>query len=121
MKENKIIISAILGALLIIGLIFGALPVWKVWQQGLSGEAMLKKAEQEKKILIELAKAEEEAAVYRAKAIAIVGGAAKEYPEYRQQELLGGFTDALRDGTIDQIIYVPTEASVPITEATRLK
>ncbi len=57
----------------------------------------------------------------RAEAIKIVGQAAKDYPEYRNQEFIGAFAHAIQDGRISQIIYVPTEANIPITEARRLK
>lgn len=77
----------------------------------------MKRAEQTKQIMIETARAEKEAAVLRAEAIAIIGAAAQDYPEYRTQEFIGAFGDALRDGAIEQIIYVPTEANIPILEA----
>ena len=92
-------------------------PVYNVWQQGLAGEAKLKRAVQERKILIEQAKAEKESASIRAEAIAIVGQAAKDFPEYRLQEFLGAFAEALNNGNIEKIIYVPTEANLPILEA----
>ena len=46
-----------------------------------------------------------------------MGEAAKKYPEYRQQEFINSFGIALKDGKIQQIIYVPTEANVPIMES----
>lgn len=94
-----------------------AYPHYKVWSQGMEGQASLKRAEQEKQIQIEQAKAELESAKLRAQAIAEMGQAAKEYPEYRQQEFIGAFAEAVREGKIDQMIYVPTEANIPITEA----
>jgi len=94
-------------------------PLWSVWQQGLAGEAALKKAEQTRKIQIEQARGEKEAATLRAEAIAIVGKAAHDYPEYRQQEFIGAFAEALHSGKISQIIYVPTESNIPIIEAGR--
>lgn len=48
-----------------------------------------------------------------------MGQAAKDFPEYRQQEFIGAFAEAMKDGKIQQIIYVPTEAGIPITEAGR--
>lgn len=92
-------------------------PKYNVWQKGLAGEATLKQAEQEKQILIEQAKAEVESAKLRAEAIQIMGQAAKEYPEYRLQEFMGAFADALQSESIHKIIYVPTEANIPILEA----
>lgn len=100
----------------ILALMFG-LPLWNVWKQGLSGEANLARAEQEKQIMIETAKAEKEAAQYTADAIGIIGKAAQQYPEYRQQEFIKAFGEALNKETINQIIYVPTEANIPLTEA----
>ena len=96
---------------------FVALPVWNVWRQGLSGEAELRRAEQTKKIMIETARAEKEMAQLRADAINILGEAAKKYPEYRQQEFIQAFGEALKEGEISQIIYVPTEGNIPILEA----
>lgn len=104
------------GVLLILGLMFG-LPLYNVWQQGLSGQAMLARADQTRQITITQAKAEEAAAEHRAKAIAIMGEMAKKYPEYRQQEFIGAFAEAMHNGRINQIIYVPTEAGIPILEA----
>ena len=104
----------------IVGLMFG-LPVWNVWKEGLSGEAVLKKAEQTRMIQIQQAKGEKESAQLRADAIAIVGKAAKDFPEYRQQEFIGAFAEAMHQGKISQIIYVPTEANIPIMEAGRQK
>lgn len=116
-KEIAIVISVIFAAILFIASLFIIFPLWNVWSQGLSGEADLAKAEQTRKIMIETAKAEKDAAYLRAEAIEIMGEAAKNYPEYRQQEFMQAFGEALREGQIDQIIYVPTESNVPILEA----
>ncbi len=94
-------------------------PKYNVWQQGLKGKARLARAGQERKILVEQAQAEFDAAEHRVKAIEIVGQAAKDFPEYRLQEFMGAFAEALQDGNIQKIIYVPTEANIPIMEASR--
>lgn len=111
------------GALsLIIGIIvlMFALPAWSVWQQNMKGKAKLAKATQERQILVQQAKAEKEAAVEFAEAIEIVGEMAKKYPEYRNQQFIMAFAEALQEGNIDQIMYVATEAGIPITEAGRM-
>lgn len=95
------------------------LPQYNVWRAGLAGKALLMQAEQEKQIQIEQAKAELEAAKLRAEAIAIVGEASQQYPEYRTQEFIGAFWEAIKSGTINQIIYVPTEANIPIVNPLR--
>ena len=121
-KGNAVLLSMI-GVVVVFGLIlvlmFG-LPVYGVWQQGLSGKANFAKAEQTRKILIEQARAEKDSASLRAEAIEIIGAAAQKYPEYRTQEFMGAFAEALQNGAIDQIIYVPTEANIPVMEAGRI-
>lgn len=97
-------------------LLFG-IPNYIVYTAWKNGQALLMKAEQEKKIQIEQAKAELESATLRAKAIEIVWEASKRYPEYRTQEFIGAFADAMSNGKIEKIIYVPTEANIPIIEA----
>lgn len=81
--------------------------------------AALAEAENRKRILVTQAQAEVDAAKLRAQAIAEVGAAAQKYPEYREQEFIGSFAEALHDGKISQIIYVPTERNIPIVEVPR--
>ena len=90
---------------------------YHVWSMEMRGKALLAEAAQTRQILIETAKAEKEAAVERAEAIKIIGDIAKKYPEYRNQEYIMAFGEALKEGRIHQIIYVPTEANIPILEA----
>jgi regulator of protease activity HflC (stomatin/prohibitin superfamily) len=119
---NQYVSWSLLGTLLLAALVTGGMwgcPQYKVYEQRLHGEAELARATQNRQILVQQAEAEKEAAVLRAEAIGIVGKAAKDFPEYRQQEFIGAFADALRHGSIGQIIYVPTEANVPIMEAGR--
>ena len=109
---------------LLIALIVGGMvgcPQYRVYEQRLHGEAELARAHANRQILVAQAEAERDSALLRAKAIEIVGKAAKEFPEYRQQEFIGAFAEAMHNGKISQIIYVPTEANLPILEAGRLK
>jgi regulator of protease activity HflC (stomatin/prohibitin superfamily) len=116
--ENVTLVLAVVFAIaMFLALAFFGLPLWNVWRAGLSGEASLKQAQQTKQILITQAEAEKEAATYRAQAIEIVGRMAKQYPEYRQQEFIGAFAEALHNGNVSQIIYVPTETGIPLLEA----
>ncbi len=103
-------------AMVVIATLAGC-PQYEVYRQRLHGEAELARAHSNRMILVAQAEAEKQSAQLRADAIAIVGKAAKEFPEYRQQEYIGAFADALRHGSIAQIIYVPTEASIPMLEA----
>ena len=106
---------------------FVGCPYYNVWQQEMSGKAEFAKAEQNRKIRIEEAKANLEseklnaqAEVERAKgaaeAIKIENGAiTPTYIQYlwvRQQNL---------SGSNNKIIYIPTETGLPILEAGRNK
>lgn len=118
----KMVALLIVGLFLFAGFVFIFLIAYRnynVWSMEMQGRAKLAEATQSRQIQIEQAKAEKEAATLRAEAIAIIGKAAKEYPEYRQQEYIGAFAEALKEGKMQQIIYVPTEANIPILEATR--
>jgi len=115
-----VIFGCVSGFLVLVFAIMAGCPQYTVYEQRLKGEAELARASQNRQILVQQASAEKEAATQRAAAIEIMGKAAKEYPEYRQQEFIGAFAEAIKDGSINQIIYVPTEANIPITEAHRL-
>ena len=116
-SDTSFVVAPIAALVLLLGAGMFGLPMWNVWRAGLSGEANLRRAEQEKLILIEQAKAEVEAASFRANAIGIVCAAAKEFPEYRLQEFMGAFAEALQNDSITKIIFVPTEANIPLIQA----
>lgn len=113
-----VITSVLVGVFVLACLLFGV-PVYRVWAANYNGKAILVKAEQTRQVLVTQANAELEASKARAQAIAIVGEAAQKYPEYRRQEFMGAFAEALREGNMNQIIYVPTEANIPVMEAGR--
>jgi hypothetical protein len=104
------------GTFALIGFCMWLFPTYGVWRQGLLGEAELERAKQTKQVMIEQAKAEKESAQLKADAIAIVGQASKDFPEYRKQEFIAAFGEAMANGNIQKIIYVPTEANIPIIE-----
>lgn len=121
---GKIVSVVILGLIVIVGIAFG-LPWYTVWQQEMAGKAEFAKAEQNRKIKIEEAKANLEAEklnaqaeVERAKgaaeAIRIENGSiTPTYIQYlwvRQQSNLNDKT----------VIYVPTESNLPILESPRM-
>ncbi len=99
-------------------------PVYNVWQQGLTGEAELARAEQNRQILINEAKAKKESSVFWAEAeIERARGAAE--ANKIVADSLGGsegylrwlFIEKLDEIKSGQIIYLPTEAGIPILEA----
>lgn len=116
-------IAAIIGVVVLVG-IFAVIPYYNVWQQEMSGKAEFAKAEQNRKIKIEEAKANLEAEKLNAQAeIERAKGAAEaikiengsitpayiQYLWVRQQSNLNDKT----------VIYIPTETNLPILEASR--
>lgn len=90
-------------------------PQYKVWEQGKAGEAALAKATQDRQIKVQEAEAEQEAASKQAEANRILGESIRQYPESMEQK----WFEAI-EKTSNQVIYLPTEASVPITESARM-
>lgn len=131
-EENKSNNTSIWGIVLLVliiltltlGFMFGW-PKYQVWQQEMSGKAEFAKAEQNRRIKIEEAKANLEAEklnaqaeVERAKgaaeAIKIENGSlTKEYIQYLWVRQQGNLNDKT-------VIYIPTEGNLPLTEAMRL-
>jgi len=120
---GKYLIILGIGIFLIIGLSMWGMPKYNVYKLELQGKAQLKQAEWNRQIAIEEAQAEKassvlksEAEVIRAAGIAeankiIAGSITEEYIRYK-------FIEGLNDGNTE-VIYVPTEANLPILEATR--
>ena len=111
-------------AFLLIATIFGYSAV-KPWFAGNTGEAELARAEQNRQITILEAKAKKESAsllaeaeIERAKGVAeanrIIGDSLKGNEQYLRYLWI----DAINNED-NQIIYVPTEAGLPILEAGR--
>jgi regulator of protease activity HflC (stomatin/prohibitin superfamily) len=119
MPSNGMIASFVMGFIIVIILGMAGCPQYNVYSARMDGEATVARANGAKQALVAQAMAEKESAQLRADAIKIVGQAAKDYPEYRQQEFIGAFAEAMQSGKISQIIYVPTEANIPIIEANR--
>lgn len=90
-------------------------PQYQVWEQSKAGEAALAKATQDRQIKVQEAEAEQEAASKQAEANRILGESIRQYPESMEQK----WVEAI-EKTSNQVIYLPTEASVPITESARM-
>jgi hypothetical protein len=125
--KTIVTLSSMAALCLTAGGLYGC-PVYMVWQQGMSGEAELKKAEQNRKVKVyeaeamyESAKLQARAEVERAKGVAeanrIVADGLKGNDEYLRYLWI----DKLAGQAEREIIYVPTEAGIPLLEATRLK
>lgn len=124
------VIALALGIALLFGTSFGwaHFRLWKATYTGKAleiekryeGMAVLAEAEYSRQAKVESAQAEYDSAQLIADSIEIVGEMAKKYPEYRKQEFISAFGEALRNGQIDQIVYVATELGIPVTEAGRI-
>lgn len=121
-KTAAAVTSVIFTLLGVLMFCFWAWPNYMVYQQGLAGEAELKRAEQNRKIAINEAEAKRDAAsmlaqaeVERAKGVAeankIIGDSLNENEAYLRYLWI----EALMQG--NSVIYVPTEANLPILEA----
>lgn len=128
-KEDKLLVKIACWTLGIIvtGVISGMVgcPLYTVWQQGLSGEAKLREAEYSRQIAVEEAEAKAAAAVQLAEAEKIRAGGVAEANKIIGESLAGNeaylrylWIQGLHDGS-SEIIYIPTEANLPILEAMR--
>jgi predicted Holliday junction resolvase-like endonuclease len=135
--ENKIIIKAIIGIIVFviaIIIIFSAvMPKYRIYRQDMQGQANLRQQEWEKKILIEDANAKNESATLQAQALIKQETAKAEAEIIRAKGVaeantiiagsLKGNESYLRYLWIDKlsdnqnVIYVPTEAGLPLLEA----
>ena len=121
MRVDWVTIAGIIAVVLLIGGALWGIPNYKVYSRELNGKAQLKEAEwnrqiaiQEAEALKESAKLMAEAEILRAAGIAeaneiIAGSITEEYIRYK-------FVEGLNDGNTE-VIYVPTEANLPILEA----
>lgn len=128
-REQRLIIKwitiAVLGLFSIIVAIMLGYPVYNVWSSRKSGEAEMAKAEQNRKIQIEEAKANleaqklnSEAEVERAKGMA-------QAIEIENGKLTDKYIQYLwvrnMENNTNEKIYIPTEANLPLLEARRTK
>lgn len=106
--------------------ILGFGPIYAVWAQRLSGEAELARAESNRQIRVLEARAEQEAAkslaeaeVIRAEGVSkankIIGDSLQNNEGYLRYLWIQGL-----QSNHMQVVYVPTEANLPILEATRI-
>ncbi len=122
------VVAAVFGLVIFIGLAMWGMPQYSVWEQGLAGEAELARAEQNRQIKINEAMAYEQAATHMASAEVIRAGGVAEANAIIADGL-GGAQGYLRwrfitmleetGGAGRETIYIPTEAGLPILEASR--
>jgi regulator of protease activity HflC (stomatin/prohibitin superfamily) len=123
-----LIIVAILA--IIIGSFWGLGALYKeynVWAQGKEGQAELNQAQWNRQIAVQEAQAKKDSAILladaeieRAKGVAkanqIIGESLKQNEQYLRYLWI---TDVANNGAGKTVVYVPTEANLPILEANR--
>ena len=126
----QLLVLLVMGGVLVLGGIGGCmfyLPKYKVYQQEMAGKAVLAEAESSRQVAILEARAKKDSAVSlaqaeieRAKGVAaankIIGDSLHNNEDYLRYLFVNGL-----EHTSNQVIYVPTEAQLPILEATRLQ
>jgi hypothetical protein len=129
-KETKRVITfCVVLVLLVLSTIGGCAvgwPKYRVWQREMSGKAQLAEAEWNRQIAVKEAEAKKFSATELAEAEIIRAGGVAEANKIIGESLQGNdaylrylWIQGLHDGT-SEIIYVPTEAQLPILEAGRL-
>lgn len=119
-KLISFIIFSILGLIVLYN---GVQPLYHVWDQRLLGEAELARATYNRQVAVQEAQAKMEAAkslaqaeIERAKGVAqankIIGDSLKDNESYLRYLWIDGLNKGEHD-----VIYVPTEGSLPILEA----
>lgn len=111
------------GVVAVVALPMWGCPKYKVYEQGMAGEAELKRAEQNRQIAVNEAEAKRDAAkmlaeaeIERAKGVAeankIIGESLRNNESYLRYLWVQGLQEES-----NAVIYVPTEAGLPILEA----
>lgn len=124
--KSYIILGTLAGIILIAGLMAG-LPNYHVWQQRKAGEAMLAHAQAAKEVAVAEARAKMESAslladaeIARARGVAqaneIIGSSLKGNESYLRYLWI---TEVAQNDRGKTVVYIPTEANIPILEAAR--
>lgn len=125
-----LVISCMALLCFLIGAIYGMMAlysVYNVWSSSNAGKAELAQADWNRQIAVKEAEAKRDGAIMlaqaeveRAKGVAaankIIGDSLKNNEEYLRYLWIDGLHT-----TTNQIVYIPTEANLPILEATRIK
>lgn len=128
MSNSKVIAICVFCLLLLFGGVGGCMwgwPQYKVYSATLHGQAVLAEAESSRQVAVrealalkDSAKYKAEAEIVRARGVAtansIIGNSLKGHDEYLRYLYID-----MMHNTKNQFVYVPTEAGLPIMEASR--
>jgi len=125
MKNSKALVIVFAAITILVVVLMVGLPVYNVWQQEMAGKAEMAKAEQNRKILIEEAKARLEAEKLNAQAeVERARGMAEAMKlengtlntTYNQYLFIRTLEKLADKGDLPQIIYMPSEGLVPVMD-----
>ena len=125
-QKSGCTIAAVGTGLLLLIIAMFVYPQYRVYSQRLSGEAALAEAQSSRQVAILEARAKKESAIQLAEAEVIRARGAAQANAILQGSLGGpeGYLRYLQIQALEasnaQLIYVPTEAGLPVTEARRL-
>lgn len=130
MKTQKSIFGIFVLIIIAVVMMMFGLPTYNVWQQEMAGKAEMAKAEQNRRILVEEAKARLEAEklnaqaeIERAKgmaeAMSIENGTLNSV--YNQYLFIRTLEKLADKGNLPQIIYMPSEGLVPVMDVSQKK
>lgn len=125
LKIKYVIGGIILILFFILTLMFG-IPQYKIWSAEQAGKAQLAEAEQNRQIAIQEANAKKESAkllaeaeVERAKGLAEANRIIADSLDGKDEYIRYLMIDALKE-TQNQVIYIPMDGTLPVTESFRL-
>jgi regulator of protease activity HflC (stomatin/prohibitin superfamily) len=127
-NSGKIVIGSIIFITVIVAFLMIGLPIYNVWQQEMAGKAEMAKAEQNRRILVEEAKAKLEAEKLNAKAeierakgmaeaMRVENGTLSE--TYNQYLFIRTLEKLADKGDLPQIIYLPTNGMIPVMDVAK--
>ncbi len=128
MKSQKSILGIFILIIIAVVVMMFGLPTYNVWQQEMAGKAEMAKAEQNRRILVEEAKARLEAEklnaqaeIERAKgmaeAMSIENGTLNTV--YNQYLFIRTLEKLADKGNLPQIIYMPSEGLLPVMDVSQ--
>lgn len=132
MQNKTIGLLGSLGLVAVLGMVtlgmYGC-PRYEVYQQGMKGEAELKRAEQNRRVKVYEAEAELDSSklraqseIERAKGVAEANRIIADGLKGNEEYLRYLWIDRVAGGNVArEVIYVPTEANLPVLESARLK
>lgn len=118
----KVVSAIVIGCIVLLAAIMWIIPKYNVWEMEMRGKAEFAQAEQNRRIKVEEAKANLEAEKLNAEAEVERAKGAAEAIRIENGQITPTYIQYLwvrqqNGNNVEKIIYIPTEASMPILEA----